>query len=251
MWKNQNLTCPNFISFTIDDITKNFNKCIDDIELFIKKYPKIILRTNNETGGNGMHILESNSSKKDIVGALKLLNTRCSKFVRKRSSTRIMAVEYISTHDPDKLIDLYRVHICLGKIISYYAVTSKLNVFHSIDMNCEDLNRFILINENLPSKISKIESKILLSTKVLGCNVGAVEFFLINDEPVFLEFNPMWGGNASKLGFGPKKFRNHLEKNRSSLESRIPNIYQFTDYQLYYKSLYKGIHDYYQNNSTS
>ena len=109
----------------------------------------------------------------------------------------------------------------------------------------------ILINENLPSKISKIESKILLSAKVLGCNVGAVEFFLINDEPVFLEFNPMWGGNASKLGFGPKKFRNHLKKNRSSLESRIPNIYQFTDYQLYYKSLYKGIHDYYQNNSTS
>ena len=199
----------------------------------------------------GMHILESNSSKKDIVGALKLLNTRCSNFFRKRSSTRIMAVEYISTHDPDKLIDLYRVHICLGKIISYYAVTSKLNVFHSIDMNYEDLNRFILINENLPSKISKIESKILLSAKVLGCNVGAVEFFLINDEPVFLEFNPMWGGNASKLGFGPKKFRNHLEKNRSSLESRIPNIYQFTDYQLYYKSLYKGIHDYYQNNSTS
>ena len=251
MWKNQNLTCPNFISFTIDDITKNFNKCIDDIELFIKKYSKIILRTNNETGGNGMHILESNSSKKNIVGVLKLLSTRCSKFFRKRSSTRIMAIEYISTHDPDKLIDLYRVHICLGKIISYYAVTSKLNVFHSIDMNYEDLNRFILINENLPSKISKIESKILLSAKVLGCNVGAVEFFLINDEPVFLEFNPMWGGNASKLGFGPKKFRNHLEKNRSSLESRIPNIYQFTDYQLYYKSLYKGIHDYYQNNSTS
>ena len=180
------LNMSNFISFTIDDITKNFNKCIDDIELFIKKYPKIILRTNNETGGNGMHILESNSSKKNIVGVLKLLNTRCSKFFRKRSSTRIMAVEYISTHDPDKLIDLYRVHICLGKIISYYAVTSKLNVFHSIDMNYEDLNRFILINENLPSKISKIESKILLSAKVLGCNVGAVEFFLINDEQFFL-----------------------------------------------------------------
>ena len=36
LWKNQNLTCPNSISFTIDDITKNFNKCIDDIELFTK-----------------------------------------------------------------------------------------------------------------------------------------------------------------------------------------------------------------------
>ena len=59
-----------------------FEKLLILADSFIKKYPKVILRTNNETGGNGMHILESNSSKKDIVGALKLLNTRCSKFVR-------------------------------------------------------------------------------------------------------------------------------------------------------------------------
>ena len=196
-----------------------------------------------------MYILESNSSKKEIVDILTLLKVRCSKFMSKRNSTRVMVVQFVSTKGPDGIIDLYRAHIAFGKIISYYAVTSKLDVFHSIDMNFEHRNRFISMNEFLCNKILTIEEQILLSAKVLGCNIGAVEFFLTNDEPIFLEFNPMWGGNASKVGFGPKELRNYLDKNRSTLEKKIPNIYQFTDYQLYYKSLYEGIHEYCQNSS--
>ena len=198
-----------------------------------------------------MYILGPNNSKKEIIDALTLLKIRCSEFITKRSSTRVMVVQFISSKDPDQLIDLYRVHILFGKIISYYGVTSALDVFHSIDMNFEDRNRFILINEYLSNKILDIEKKILLSAKVLGCNIGAVEFFMKNDEPIFLEFNPMWGGNASKLGFGLKEFRNYLSVNRSSLENRIPNIYKFTDYQQYYKSLYEGVHDYCQASSPS
>ena len=63
--------------------------------------------------------------KRYIPNALTILRIRCSKFVKRRSSTRIMCVQFISSDDPDELIDLYRVHIFLGKIISYYAVTSK------------------------------------------------------------------------------------------------------------------------------
>ena len=251
IWKDENINCPDFFSFTLDDITKDFKKCVNDIQLFIKKYAKVILRTNNETGGNGMYILESKCSKKEIINALTILRIRCSKFATKRSSTRIMCVQFICSDDPDELIDLYRVHIFLGKIISYYAVTSKLDVFHSIDMNIEDRNRFISINEYLCSNILDIEKKILPTAVALGCNIGAVEFLLKNDEPIFIEFNPMWGGNASKFGFGQKELRDYLEKNRSTLEKNIPNIYQFTDYQLYYKSLYEGIHKYCQSHTLS
>ena len=94
-----------------------------------------------------------------------------------------------------------------------------------------------------------MEQKILPTAEALGCNIGAVEFLLKNTEPVFIEFNPMWGGNASKLGFGSEDLRNYLENNRDSLENRIPNIYQFTDYKHYYKSLYEGIHNYYRNST--
>tara|TARA_B110000438_G_C15777624_1_gene634792 strand:+ start:429 stop:1385 length:957 start_codon:yes stop_codon:yes gene_type:complete len=247
IWKDQNIKCPDFTSFSLTDISKNFNKCIKDIQLFIKKHRKVIIRTNNETGGNGMFILESSSSKKEIIDILTILRIRCLKFISKRSSTRVMVVQFISTEDPNGLIDLYRVHISLGKIISYYAVTSKLDVFHSVDMNYKDLNRFISINEYLRSKILNLEKIILSTAKTLGCSIGAVEFFLINDEPIFLEFNPMWGGNASKFGFGQEELRDYLDKNRSTLEKNIPNIYQFTDYQLYYKSLYQNIHKHYQS----
>ena len=116
-------------------------------------------------------------------------------------------------------------------------------------MNINDKNKFISINEYLCSNISDMEEKILPTAEALGCNIGAVEFLLKNNEPVFIEFNPMWGGNASKLGFGSEELRNYLENNRDSLENRIPNIYQFTDYQHYYKSLYEGIHNYYRNST--
>ena len=126
IWKEQNVNCPNFISFTLNDITKNFNKCVNDTQLFLQNHTKVILRTNNETGGNGMYILESNSSKKEIVDILTLLKVRCSKFMSKRNSTRVMVVQFVSTKGPDGIIDLYRAHIAFGKIISYYAVTLSL-----------------------------------------------------------------------------------------------------------------------------
>ena len=66
--------------------------------------------------------------------------------------------------------------------------------------------------------------QITRESEALGCNIGAVEFFLTNDEPIFLEFNPMWGGNASKVGFGPKELRNYLDENRSTLEKKIPKV---------------------------
>ena len=249
IWKDNNINCPDFLSFTLDDLARSFDKCINNVQAFIRKHSKVIIRTNNETGGNGMYILESKCSKKEIIDVLTILRIRCKTFIRKRSSTRIMCVQFINSDNPDELIDLYRVHISHGKIISYYAVTSRLDVFHSIDMNIDDKNKFISINEYLCSNISDMEQKILPTAEALGCNIGAVEFLLKNNEPVFIEFNPMWGGNASKLGFGPEELRNYLENNRDSLENRIPNIYQFTDYQHYYKSLYEGIHNYYRNST--
>ena len=64
-----------------------------------------------------------------------------------------------------------------------------------------------------------------------------------NNEPVFLELNPMWGGHASINGFGDNNMQSFLIDKRRNLENRIPNIYNFMDYRLYYKKLYEHIHE--------
>ena len=54
----------------------------------------------------------------------------------------------------------------------------------------------------------------------------------------------MWGGHASKYGFGDQSMQNYLIHNRINLENRIPNIYNFMDREPYYKNLFEYIHDY-------
>ena len=128
-----------------------------------------------------------------------------------------------------------------GKIISFYAVTSKKDIFHNIDMASDDLERFIMLNENLPDKISSLKSKLIKAVESVGCNLGAIEFFLKNNEPVFLELNPMWGGHASMIGFGNTKVQNYLDTHKKALKERIPNIYAWLNYPDYYKALFEQI----------
>ena len=87
----------------------------------------------------------------------------------------------------------------------------------------------------------ELEEIILKSAHSLGCNLGAVEFFIKNEKPILLELNPMWGGHASKHGFGNTGFQNYLKENRSDLEKEILNVYNFMDRRSYYKNLYEHI----------
>ena len=101
--------------------------------------------------------------------------------------------------------------------------------------------RFIKLNRDLCQKMPELKEHILKSAHSLGCNLGAVEFFIKNEKPILLELNPMWGGHASKHGFGNIKFQNYLKENRSYLEKEIPNVYKFMDRRLYYKNLFETI----------
>ena len=52
-----------------------------------------------------------------------------------------------------------------------------------------------MLNEKVPNKISMLEPEILKAVASLGCNLGAIEFFIENNKPIFIELNPMWGGH--------------------------------------------------------
>ena len=104
------------------------------------------------------------------------------------------------------------------------------------------LERFIQLNEDLCDKIQSLHDQILQASNALECNLGAVEFFLMDNKPIFIEFNPMWGGHASMIGFGSTKVQNYLGTHKRTLKERIPNIYAWLNYPDYYKALFERIH---------
>ena len=188
-----------------------------------------------------MYLLNSNATEKEIDAIVDGLENRCRMFFPTRSGTRIIAVEFIGSQDAGGYIDLYRAHILLGQIISYYAVTSKQDIFHNVDMKEQCLERFIQLNEGLCDKVQSLNDQILQASTALECNLGAVEFFLLDNKPIFIEFNPMWGGHASMIGFGNTKVQNYLDTHKKALKERIPNIYAWLNYPDYYKALFEQI----------
>ncbi len=242
IWKKHGILCPDYLAIDPDDARNDLGQIMRRLSKFLSKYKKIFLRTNNETASLGMHTLTTSSTKDEIKNSLVSLIDRCKKHQSERRSTKLMIVEFSEKHRENQYADLYRVHVLFGKIISYYAVTNRKDIFHNIDMSMKEIDRFIMLNEQLPNKISMLEPEILKAVASLGCNLGAIEFFIENNKPVFIELNPMWGGHASINGFGDDQMRSYLNDNRGTLEKRIPNIYNFMDYRSYYKRLYELIH---------
>ena len=243
LWRKHSIPCPDFITINENSNSANSEENILLVSNFIKNHGKIFLRTNNETASLGMHTLTSESGRGDIEHALLSLKDRVENQKTTRSSTKIMGTEFIQSDKNSDYQDLYRVHTIFGNILSFYAVTSKMEIFHNVDMDERDMNRFIDLNEDLCNKIDSLKEIILNAVNTLNCNLGAIEFFLVNEKPIFIELNPMWGGHASIHGFGNEKMRTYLIKNREVLEKRIPNIYNFMDRRAYYKKLYEFIHD--------
>ena len=241
IWNENKLQCPDYISFSLDRINADTN-IIEKIYKFYDRYNKILLRTNNETGSEGLYVI---NEKKEIPKVLEILKRRINQLILTRKDTKLMCVEYINAISNDNSHRLYRVHILFDKILSYYVSTSERNEFHNVDMRIKDVNPFISSNENFKSLIPDIKDDLIKAVFSLGCNIGALEFFLINKKPYFLELNPIWGGHASRYGFGDEEMMNYIYSNKNILSKKVPNIYQWLDYKSYYAMMYSTIRDYY------
>ena len=244
IWRENKLLCPECLSFSNLELD-NMDDVVDRVTEFLKNKKKIILRTNNETGSQGLYVIENS---KQIVSILKKLKNRIKKSIKKRKDTKIICVEYLETKSEEGYRDLYRVHVLFDKIIGYYVSTSKKNILYNSLMSKEDINRFINKNYEFSLLLPKIKNEIVKSVKVLGNNIGAVEFFLINKKPFFIELNPLWGGHAARSGFGNDKMMNYLLTNKKALINKIPNIYKWLDYKSFYKNIFSDIRDYYIKN---
>ncbi len=242
IWTKNNLKCPDCISFTLNEI--DTTTTITKIKEFQNKYGKILLRTNNETGSKGLFIIEGSN---DINEVLTKLKHRVSSLIKTRRNTKIICVEYIKATHKDDLHRLYRVHILFDKVLSYYVTTSTRNEFHNADMRINDAKSFVSANKEFKDILPLIKDDLIKAVNVLGCNIGALEFFIVDGQPCFLELNPIWGGHASRGGFGDKEMMKYLDSNKDELITDIPNIYRWLDYKSYYTKMYSIIRDQYRD----
>ena len=244
IWKKNNLQCPNHISFSLNEMNESIHmeKMINQ---FLERYKKILIRTNNETGSNGLYVTQK---KEEIPNIISTLKNRVNSLKLHRKDTKIMCVEYIQSKSTNNSNNLYRVHILFDQILSYYVTTSTRDEFHNADMTMDDLETFISENKKFQSILPNIKEDLIKAVKLLGSNIGAIEFFLVNGKPCFLELNPIWGGHASRNGFGDKAVMNYLKKNKQILLTEIPNIFKWLDYKTYYADMYSLIKKNYLEN---
>ena len=248
IWKDNKLYCPDFISFEHDEINNSIEKAIEKTNLFFKKNKKIILRTNNDTGSKNLFVIENiNEIPKIFNNLVSIVNEK----IRSFKDSKIICVQYIDLKSEENYNELYRVHVLFDKVLSYYVATSQKKQFHQADMNINDLDRFIDVNHNFKKILPTIKDDIIRAVKVLGNNIGGIEFFLINNKPCFIELNPMWGGPAGRDGFGNHEMKKYINNNKKKLYNKISNIYDWLDYENYYRLLYQNINKYYFENFIS
>ena len=68
--------------------------------------------------------------------------------------------------------------------------------------------------------------------------MGAIDFLLIDDEPIFLEINSMWFGNFFEKKFGNNSILLDWFYNKPELENIIPNIFEFKFSVQYWERFY-------------
>ena len=243
LWRDNGLNAPEFLTFNYQQIKENKNQVIDSINEFLIRKNKIFLRTNNETGSKGMFLITINHPSDYIKKCLDELVKRLIKIGEDRCDSKILAVEFLEKNN-EEYINLYRAHVVANKIICFYVVSSTKEQFHCKDMTMDNLDEFIKANSDFNQSLKedkKITSQIISALKVLNMDVGAIEFFIINNKVYFLELNPIWNGHASREGFGTKEFQNYLIRNKSNLEKSIPNIYTWLNYSYFYQNMYDQI----------
>ena len=248
IWKDNKLFCPDFISFEHEEINNNPDRAIEKAKEFFKKNKKIILRTNNDTGSKSLFVIDNiNEIPKIFKKLISIVNKKISFF----KDSKIICVQYIELNTENNYNELYRVHVLFDDILSYYVATSQKKQFHQADMNMNDLDRFIEVNHNFKKILPTIKRELIQAVKVLGNNIGGIEFFLIDNKPCFIELNPMWGGAAGRGGFGDNEMKKYINTNKDKLYNKISNIYDWLDYENYYCKMFQKINQFYNEKFTS
>jgi len=234
IWKNNDVRCPDYCVLN----PLNMDQSIEQITTMLLKKGSILLRINNRTGGTAMKKIDSNFEKQNIIQQLEKLSTKVIDYRQARALTNLIAVEHIN-NGKGNYTHAFRAHILNDEIISFYVAISKSLVVSMTKLEDGDLNEFIRINLKFAELLNddSFKREILKAMSSIT-NMGAVDFLLVDDKPIFLEINPMWKGNFFEKNFGDNQILLDWFYKKPGLEKIIPNVFQFKNPIEYWKNFY-------------
>ena len=234
IWKQKNISCPEHSILNPLDIEESIQ--IINGMLAIKE--SVLLRINNRTGGTAMQKIDISTPKKLVKEYLKKLSIDVLNYRSERALTNLLAVEHINNGN-NIYTHAFRAHILNNEIISFYVAISKTLVVSMTKLENADLDEFVRINTYFSNllKNKTFKDKILNAMNSIS-NMGAVDFLIVNDEPIFLEINPMWKGNFFEKNYGNNKVLNKWFYKTPEIENKIPNIFEFKYPIKYWEKFY-------------
>ena len=234
IWGKNNVKYPDFCLLYSNDIQKSIEKIIE----MLSTKESILLRINNRTGGTSMIKIDQTTSQDTMITKLDSLISKTLDYQKTRPQTNIMAVEHIN-NGSEKYNHSFRAHVLVNEVVSYYVGISKNLVVSMSDLECDDLDEFVRANTKLIQlmKDAKFKKKIINAVTSIT-NIGAIDFLLIDNEPIFLEINPVWMGNFFEKNFGNNSILLDWFYNKPELAKIIPNIFEFKSPVQYWENFY-------------
>ena len=234
IWDNNNVRHPDFCLLYPNHIQKSIEKIIE----MLSTKESILLRINNRTGGTSMIKIDQTTSQDTMIAKLDSLISKTLDYQKTRPQTNIMAVEHIN-NGSEKYNHSFRAHVLVNEVVSYYVGISKNLVVSMSDLECDDLDEFVRANTKLIQlmKDEKFKKKIINAVTSIT-NIGAIDFLLIDNEPIFLEINPVWKGNFFEKNFGNNSILLDWFYNKPELAKIIPNIFEFKSPVQYWENFY-------------
>ncbi|MDJ0849318.1 MAG: hypothetical protein QNK04_13175 [Myxococcota bacterium] len=234
-WRRMGIACP---EHAVWEPELAIDELVERARSFLDRHGEAYLRTNNEEGGKGLCWVAAGTTEAELRGTIEAVRGRA--LARRASSAKLLAVERIRPA-PGHVNRIHRAHVYEDEILSGYALASPRPIVHARDLRVEDTGAFVAANREFAGVVARQELRreILRAARALGCNIGAVEFFVRDGSLVFLELNPMWGGRHC---FGDDAFMRHLAEHQTQLSPEIPNVYQWLDFESYYRKLFADIH---------
>ena len=241
IWKDNGIKCPD--SIVVNEFT--------DVVNMINKYDKICLRTNNEAGGNYLHIVDKNVPLHDLELLYDQLVKACERQIegtdyRKhlngnargpRLDTKVIAVEFLKL---PAMKHLHRVIVVGKKIVAGYSVAADVDNIHLRDQSFQNIDEFIKANHRLGQLCSDkpFTDMIAKAVSCLGIEIGAIEFFEIDGIPYLIELNSTWAGSGGYT-FWDEKIGTYLKENKQRLEKDLWPLYRWNgpdQYLEFYKA---------------
>ncbi|KZN15059.1 hypothetical protein [Marinomonas sp. TW1] len=236
VWKKNSVRCPEFIEFSP---WQNKHTIIEQALHFIGSFGGVYVRTNNEDSGKGIYFFDKGASSKEISQAIFRLRLRS--LTNRVSNSKILLMESINNQDNQGIYHVYRAHVVGQTVIGGYAIVGQSPVIHSRDVKASLWDSFVKYNGRLKGILSDDEQRAMIirafqSTKT---DVGAIEFFCIKGQLIFLEVNPTWGGKHHFGGKGDSSLMDKIQRNKDLPELSLVN--RWLAAEAYYQTLYQTI----------